>query len=282
MRDGDSADDPENRAVMDELPLLGGDVTAGIVLVADTVRRPMGPHSGLVHGVLGHLQSVGFAGAPRLLGVDEQNREILTYIPGEVAGRPWPPWVADPERAISVAALLRELDDAMVSWGLPPDSFAGVPSPSGIPPRVGPRPHFVGHRDLTPENVVFRAGRAVALIDFDLAQPSSRVDEFCNLALWWAPLMPPADRPEVVAELDCADRLRLLADAYGLNQQDRGQVVSVAINHGQRSWFLMKERAAVHGGGWQRMWDDGVGDLINRRVAWMERAAAELHDAVTS
>jgi len=48
-----------------------------------------------VHGVLAHLAGNGFAGSPRPLGLDEQGREVLTFLPGETVGnfRPWPGWV---------------------------------------------------------------------------------------------------------------------------------------------------------------------------------------------
>jgi hypothetical protein len=54
--------------------LSGGRLTAGVVRVGGTVRRPTGPHSPFVHELLAHLEAVGFAGAPRLLGVDDQGR----------------------------------------------------------------------------------------------------------------------------------------------------------------------------------------------------------------
>jgi len=41
-----------------------------VVRIGDTVRRPVGPHSPLVHALLAHLESVGFEGAPRFLGID--------------------------------------------------------------------------------------------------------------------------------------------------------------------------------------------------------------------
>lgn len=45
---------------------------------------------------------------------------------------------------------------------------------------------------------------------------------------------------------------------------------------------LMKQRAQTHGGGWRRMWDEGVGDVIKRREAWLERHAATLTAALTA
>ena len=71
-----------------EMPLAGGDVTEGVVRVGNTVRRPVRPHSPLVHALLAHLESAGFEGAPRFLGIDGSGREVLSYIDGEVAGPP--------------------------------------------------------------------------------------------------------------------------------------------------------------------------------------------------
>jgi len=50
----------------------------------------------------------------------------------------------------------------------------------------------------------------------------------------------------------------------------------------RRSWYLMKQRAETRGGGWQRMWDEGVGEVIKRREAWLDRHAAPLTAALTA
>lgn len=260
---------------MEEQPLPGGDVTDGVVRVGDTVRRPIGPHSPIVHRVLVHLEKADFDGAPRLLGQDDRGREILTFIEGEVAIRPWPAWVADESRALSVARLLRRLDDCMISLGLPTDLDLG-PSPT-----IGPPPTFLGHRDVTPENTVFRDGRAIALIDFDLVKPSSRVDEVVNLLLWWGAWMPQEDREPAMRDVDAGQRGRQLIDAYGLEDDLREFVVPVALSTAQRSWHSMRERAETLGGGWARMWREGVGDRIRRREQWLRENGEALHRAIT-
>lgn len=239
-----------------EIPLAGGDVTEGVVRVGDTVRRPLGEHSPLVHRVLRHLEQVGFEGAPRLLGVDDRGREILTFVEGEVAGRPWPGWVGDEARAVSVARLLRRLDDALAPLG-------------------------VGHMDVTPENTVFRDGRAHALIDFDLVREATPVEEVTNLLLWWGAWLPVPDRDPVQREIDAAARGRVLVDAYGLDATGRAEVLPTAIAGAERSWHRMKERAEGQGGGWARMWDAGAGDQIRRRRAWLVEHRAELAAALT-
>ena len=267
-----------------EIPLAGGDVTEGVVRVGDTVRRPVGPHSPLVHALLTHLESVGFAGAPRFLGVDRAGREVLSYVEGEVAGRPRPAWIADEGRLASVGRLVRAYDDAAAPFVPPPGALPGTEpaGPPGIPPAPSYPPELIGHVDITPENVVFRDGGAYALIDFDLAKPATRADEMFNAMMWWAPLADPRDVDPLLQGVDVPRRARILADAYGLSGADRERVIEVAVVRSRRSWHLMKERAETLGGGWQRMWDDGVGDVIKRREAWLDQHGPELTAALTA
>jgi hypothetical protein len=266
-----------------EVPLVGGDVTEGLVRVGDTIRRPHGTWSEGVRALLTELERSGFDGAPRHLGIDSKGRDVLTFVHGEVASRPWPGWVADDDRAVSVARLVREYDDAAMAIGLPEWSHSLVPTDvPGAPASSAARPEFVAHLDITPENVVFVDGAAHALIDFDLARPAERVEELCNLLLWWGSWMPPEDREPVTASIDAAQRGILLVDAYGASDADRLRIVPMALNQAARSWHTMKFRAETIGGGWKRMWDDGVGDRILRRRAWLEANAPALHDAVTS
>ncbi|GAA4739656.1 phosphotransferase [Amnibacterium soli] len=260
-----------------EEPLLGGDVTEGLVRVGDTVRRPPSAVSGAVEVVLRHLEAVGFEGAPRFLGRDGRGRDVLSFVDGEVAGRPWPDRIADEERLRSLARLLRGYHDAVAPLGLPEAVLAvPQPAPDGLPARTAGEPELVGHRDVTPENVVFRMGRAVALIDFDLLGPVTRVEELANLLLWWGPWMPEADRGPALRGADPARRARIAVDAYGLPETDRARLLPVSVNLADRSWHLMRWRAEHVGGGWARMWREGVGDRIERRRAWLEQQGESL------
>lgn len=269
-----------------EVPLLGGDVTEGVVRVGDTVRRPIGDNTPLVHALLRHLESVGFDGAPRLLGIDTAGREVLTYVAGEVAGRPRPDWIAHERRLASVAELLRRYDDAAAGFVMPEGvrAFQGLPSVSDpdMPPAPAYPAQLVGHMDVTPDNVVFRDGRAVALIDFDLAKPVSRADEVQNAMSYWVPFEDPADRDPRLYDLDVARRARIFADAYGLSELDRTRIVEIALLRARRAWFSMRQIAEVRGGNWARMWQAGVGDEIKRREAWLERNGALIEAALTA
>ncbi|MFF3254836.1 phosphotransferase [Actinacidiphila glaucinigra] len=275
---------PETAEPQPEIPLIGGDVTEGVVRVGDTVRRPTGPHSPLVHALLRHLEDVGFPGAPRLLGIDAAGREVLTYVTGEVAGRPRPAWIADEDRLVSVGRLVRAYDEAAAGFTSPD----GVGAPSGpvshpdMPPAPTHPAEVVGHMDFTPDNIVFRHGRAAALIDFDLARPVARVEEIHNAMLYWAPIGDPADADPHLRDVHVPRRCRLLADAYGMSGTDRGRLLEVAVLRTRRAWFSMKRMAETEGGGWARMWQEGVGDQIKRREAWLERHGSSIEAALTA
>jgi Ser/Thr protein kinase RdoA (MazF antagonist) len=169
----------------------------------------------------------------------------------------------------------------VASFGVPeifddasPTQQDGSPDPFPVPREL------IGHRDVTLENVVFRDGVACALIDFDLARPSSRIDDVCNVLQWWAPWQPVEDRPEALAEVDACARAAIMVDAYGLDASSRAVLVPLARNAAERTWFSMRLRADRDGGGWRRMWDEGAGDAIRRRQAWLRENEVALTDAV--
>lgn len=152
----------------------GGVGNNGLVVRAgDTVRRPVGPQTPAVEAFLRHLEAVGFDGAPRHLGYDERGREVLTYVPGEVAAWDEPPeWVATDEALVSVVRLMRRMHEASLGFEPPPDAQWAWPPP---PHRRG---EVVGHNDACRENVVYDGTAAVpvavALVDFDFAGPATR------------------------------------------------------------------------------------------------------------
>src|SRR3954451_15774768 len=103
-------DPPGGSAAAAEEPLAGGMGSGGaVVRVGDTVRRPVRAHTAAVGAFLEHLERVGFPGAPRVLGIDEEGREILSYVDGDVGLPPFPAWVGDEALLRSVARLQREL-----------------------------------------------------------------------------------------------------------------------------------------------------------------------------
>ena len=270
-----------------EIELPRGDVTEGVVRVGGTVRRPHQPQSLAVAAYLDHLERVGFEGSPRYLGRDDAGRDVLTFVEGDVPGDPPEPWAADEGLLASVGALVRRLHEAS-------DGFlagSGFAAPAGsvwgrdLVPAVpvadpGPEPELITHCDVTPQNVVVRDGRAVALVDFDLAGPTTRLLDVSNTAVHWVPMRDPVDVWPTWRGLDQAARLRVLVDGYGLDAAGRREIVDLGIRRSGITWLRMKAAAEHLGGGWARMWAEGVGDQIHRREAWLTAHRDELTAAL--
>jgi len=196
-----------------------------------------------------------------VLGVDERGREVLSWVDGETPGRPLPGYAASDEALRGVAVLLRAYHEAVASYGVRA-GFAGGASVDG-------EPELVGHCDVTPENVVFRGGRPVGLIDFDLARPTTRLFDVVTTLRHWAPIADPADRDWRLRGVDVGRRVRLFCDAYGLGRDLRREVLPAARVRFERSYEAMR-RAAGQGGAWARIWDGGAGARIRRAQDWLE------------
>ena len=222
-----------------EVLLPGGLANRGaVVRVGDTVRRPQRPTSPAVHALLRHLEAVGFEGAPRFLGVDAQGREVLSYVPGVTPAAPHLDRALSDAALRSVAELLRGFHRAVAGFDPAPHTWPPPPPP----PFAG---ELVGHNDLNVDNVVLHGDRAVALIDFDLAGPGSRVwDVACAVRLW-APLRPDG-RIRDPRRGDAFRRLRVFADAYGLDDAGRRSLLT-AVRENQ-AWFRRRvDRYAAAG-----------------------------------
>ncbi|MDR8413656.1 aminoglycoside phosphotransferase family protein [Nonomuraea sp. 3-1Str] len=245
--------------LLHEIPLQGGDVTDGVVRVGDTVRRPAGSFTPAVHSLLRHLEAVGFAGAPRVVGMDGLGREILTYVPGTTGLNAV---TATDEALVGVAGLLRELHDATAGFPLGTRGWQAGSNDDAAP-------EIVGHCDVTPDNVVFRDGCPRAFIDFELARPTTRLFDVVTTLRHWAPIADPVDTPPLLHGLDVGGRLRLFCDAYGLPARERRRLLDLARLRFHRSYEVMRARAAT-GGGWARMWAGGAGERIRRAAAWLD------------
>jgi Phosphotransferase enzyme family len=249
-----------------EIPLVGGDVNVGenvVVRVGATVRRPVSDRMAAVHALLRHFERAGFEGAPRVIGVDERGREVLSFVEGDAALRPVP---SGDDVVHELGRLLRRMHDAQAGFTLP--DGASWPS-RPVPPTPG---DVVCHHDLFPPNIVFRDGLPVALIDWDLAGPASRLYDVASAANHWAPLRPDDQAAAWgLTGVDRPARLRLLCDGYGLDADARVALLDVVAHRNEMGFEIHRQLGGIERRpGWREMWDAGSGDEIRARAAWFE------------
>ncbi|MDL4818410.1 phosphotransferase enzyme family protein [Actinomadura opuntiae] len=245
--------------IEDEQPLTGGNVSAGVVRIGDTVRRPAGPWTPAVHALLSHLHDAGFRAAPRPLGIDEQGREVLTYVPGTTV---WPDHFALMDGLDSVervARLVRDFHDAVQGFTPPPDARWQVL----IPPDAC---EIIAHHDLAPWNLVAGDDGAWAFIDWDTAAPGSRLWDLAYACQSFIPLSAdPAWR-----RADAAVRLGVFADAYGLDERQRRELVPLLGRRARAMHDFLRAQAAAGRQPWVTLWGQGHGDTWRGNAEYIE------------
>ena len=244
-----------------EVLLTGGTANRGQVMRAgDTVRRPQHPTSPATHALLRHLADVGFAGAPRFLGMDERGREVLSYVPGTAITPPYPTWALTDDALVSVADLLRAYHGAVSTFDASPYTWPASPPA----PFAG---ELISHNDVNLDNVVFREERAVALIDFDLASPGCRVWDVACAARLWAPLRPEADIDDTRRGRAIA-RLRLFVDSYGLARTDRERLLAAVRENHEWCYDIVGTAAANGHAGFSDYCASGALERATRTREW--------------
>ncbi|MEU0536545.1 aminoglycoside phosphotransferase family protein [Amycolatopsis tolypomycina] len=155
-----------------------------VVRVGDTVRRPTYPWSPAVHALLRHLEAVGFPAAPRVLGVDDDGCEVLTYLEGESGPQGWAK-VADDAGLTRFARLLRDYHDAVADFR-PSGELAWYTGERG-------GGEVVCHGDFGPWNVVWQGEQPVGILDWDFARPGTRLHDVAYALEYVAPFRDDAE-----------------------------------------------------------------------------------------
>ena len=256
---------------------LSGGMMNTVFRYGGHVVRAATPASPALHAHLRALADTGYRGAPFPLRLRDDGREELTFVDGDVALPPFLAWAYTEPTLGSAAELLRRYHDAAARVGVD----ATAPWASGSAGLADPEGGTIlCHNDPCLENLVFRRGRAAALIDFDLAAPGRPVWDVAALAYYLVPAVDPVSAAGTAHEgVDVPRRLRVLADAYGLAPADRaalpgviGQYTTVArafvaarVDGGQEGFVRALERS----GGWER-WDRRQAWLVEQRPVFTE------------
>lgn len=228
-----------------EVPLLGGNVGVGVVRVGDTVRRSATPSTASVDALLRHFETLGVEGVPRAMGADEQGRQILTFVEGDVNAEPSD---LDLTRLGEVGALIRRLHDAASTFVAPRDAVWSVV--------IAPdRDELICHHDLAPWNLV-RTATSLTFIDWDGAGPGSRLWDLAYAAHGFVPLSPAA----ALNDEEAAARLATLVAGYGLSASEATRLVEMLAPRITSMYELLRRGHDAGEEPWARLWREGHGE----------------------
>jgi hypothetical protein len=249
--------------VPDDVPLSGGHVSAGVVLVGDTVRKPATSATPSVDHLLAYLTERGFEGAPQPLGRDDQGRRVLEYVAGDVA-HDLP--ALDLDGLLRVGRLIRSLHDLTRAY-VPPSwaRWDVVLRPD--------REDLVCHGDLAPWNLVVAPDRWV-LIDWDNAGPSSREWELAYAAHGFVGMAEGNDATQD------APRLAALVEGYGLDRASRERLSDVLSGPARAMWRRLVLGGETGSQPWASLYADGHADHWGPAADYLDRHRAVWHRAL--
>ncbi|MFI6901716.1 phosphotransferase [Nonomuraea sp. NPDC050394] len=213
-----------------------------------------------------HLEGKGFEGAPRVLGIDSEGREVLTYLEGETMGvrRVWPEWTRTEDTLRQVAWWLRDYHEAVADFVPPPDAEwrTGVRWSPGM---------IIAHNDASSFNAAWSAGRLVGFFDWDFAGPTTVQSDLAWTALGWVPL----HARRVAASEGFTDfaarphRLRMFLESYGWAGEAGPIVEEIRARMSARA----REIRRFGAGGealYRRLLSQGVADDMDQAVRELE------------
>lgn len=239
-----------NKNTNEEQTFAHGESGREVVRIGDNVHKTLGDNYEISHRVLKCLEDHRFLYSPRIKGVDDKGREIMTYVDGT-------PIEADPiPLGVSIQAIkiLREFHDIL-------STFEGVSGGQTI-----------CHLDYAPWNVLQNNGQIVGIIDFDDLHIGQRIDDL-SYAIWTF-LDLGDDNQHLTTDRQIEHIIELIS-AYGADIDLTGFIESLIQN--QQRVLKMREEAvskAVENS--DREYQSGKVKLIRNSIDWARRNKKEI------
>ena len=248
---------------MDEVELAGGGINR-VVRIGDAVHRPSAPWSPAMRELLRTLHAAGLP-VPAWRGTDDQGRDVLDYLPGEVGHYPLPEAVRSEAALVSAARLLRRFHDTSVPLVA-----------RDLPWQLAPLPdaEVVVHGDYAPYNLVFSGEEVVGIFDLDYARPGPRTYDLSYALYRFAPLTSAHDGWGTIPEQ--AARVRLFCESYGLDACDVAESVTAVVARLLGHVSYMREEAAAGNEAFARHVAEGHAELYERDAAYVKSHLADL------
>lgn len=232
----------------------------GVYRRGTTVHRPVGYWTPAVHDLLHYLDG-RVAHIPRVHGLDDQGREVLDFLPGLVLA---PDAILNEGRLISLVSWTKTFHSAVADFNhVGPWRSFSMPIPDSS------HQVFIGHNDIAPYNSCFSADELRGVFDWDLAGPTTALNELAFIAWNCVPLCRPIE-PSIAAA-----RLELIAQTYG--EVDPVQIL-LAVPPRIRAMLSGIPIAAAAGDpGMKNLMDQGEPERSRVSLAGLEDRISEIH-----
>jgi len=217
-----------------EITLVGGRTTAGVVKVGNTVRRPVKRNSEYANQVLVFLEKKNFKYSPRYLGKDEENRDIFSYVEGFV---PDDLGGTTDQQLHSFMKIVREFHDVSQDF-------------------VNTGSLVLCHDDLSPCNVVFSDDHPLVIIDWDDVHPGERWEDLTYILWLWINIGSHRENKNIISQMSGA------LNAYGADEATKHVFADKLI---QRMNRLLNEADV------SRKDYDRIKEWVQYSIRWVEK-----------
>lgn len=235
---------------MIEEPLSGGNAGGPVVRVGGTVRKAWTPSSSSVARFVGAIRAAG-VDAPAFLGRDARGRQVLEFVPGELAM----------QRRLSrvelrrVGAMVRAIHDASAA-------FERLPDDTWETAITAPGDEIVCHNDLATWNLI--TGERWVFIDWDAAAPSTRLWDLAYAAQAFT-LSDPSRSVQQAAQ-----DLAAFVDGYRADAVIRSWLPAALSERTHAMYRLLRSSHESGLEPWASMFADGHGAHWDRAARFVE------------
>jgi len=262
--------------VSNEEPLAGGNLNPAVAKVGANVHRTAGPWTPAVHQLLDHLAAAKYP-APRVVGVDDSGREILTFVPGRCVEPDYMDLVGTDDAMRRVGALIADYHLAQESFVAPQDAQWREEGrdPSGSS-------QIIAHNDLAPWNLIVDNDEWT-FIDWDLAAPGRKMWDLAWALHSFVGLWPDS----TLTSEQIASRIAAFCDGAHLRNQDIPALLDVVIERTSDHAAMLRRRAAAGeevfiamvAEGHADVWESGCTFVRSQRTTWLKHLSAPRDNA---
>lgn len=253
--------------------LIGGRI-GEIYRVDETVVRPANKWTKDVHCFLQFLHEQGANFVPKVYGINGNNEEIVSFMPGNVFNYPLPEKLLQDSMIVSAAKLLLEFHKYSANY-----TSNITNNEQWMLPAISPI-EVMCHGDFAPYNVTIIENEAVGMIDFDTLHPGSKMWDIVYAVYRWVPLKNPKS-PDSYGDLkDQIRKTKLFLDTYGVDTESKNSFVSILIRRLNSLIDFIRLEASNGNENFQMNIEEGHLQLYLDDIQYLKYNEAEITDGI--